>query len=73
MKIEELKPMMDLLVLLTPRESEERVEEIKMSSNDRVGEFKVRLRPSDCLMLIKTQRDFKAKIEEAQLAGKTEI
>ncbi|MEI8288627.1 MAG: hypothetical protein WCH99_04090 [Verrucomicrobiota bacterium] len=73
MRIEEIKPLIDLAAKLIPVESEDKIKKIMAASQDKVGEFWANLRPSDCLMLIKTHRDFKARIEAAQLEGKNEI
>ena len=80
MKTTELKEIVALIKLFHPTMyrgskplTESEVAEIQKQSNDNRGEFRVNLKPSECLRMMQVARVLKARIEEAELFGGKEV
>jgi hypothetical protein len=80
MKISDLQPVIALLDMIEPtvefgsrKLTEHEIKTIMQRDGDKLGNFRTKFKPSECLQIIEARKRYTAMIETAQLDGKDEI
>jgi hypothetical protein len=80
MKIKDLQPIIAMLDMIEPtvefgtrKLSKPEIEAIIQKDGDKLGNFRTKFKPSECLQIIETREKYQAMIEAAQLEGKDEV